>query len=277
MLYSQPEFSIQPVQAAIQPDSLMAVFRQGRVLLRHAEEGLCLPTFAQLSPILPDGFEPFVLRHAEEGSVFSPHPFSSLAIHETDDLQYEEIGIVRSMPYEKAALILSSWHLWSWYLNHRFCGSCGHPNQPDEKERALRCTHCNKLHFPVICPAIIVAITCGDRILLAKNAQSTYKHYALIAGYMEVGETLEHAVHREVKEEVGITLQSLRYLDNQPWGISGSHMFAFHATADDAQPILIQESELSDARWFHRDELSPRDSVISIANILIERFRQGTL
>ena len=129
----------------------------------------------------------------------------------------------------------------------------------------------------MIAPAVIVAITSGDKILLAQNLRSKYKHHALIAGYVEVGETLEHAVHREVKEETGLDISELRYLGDQPWGISGSHMFAFHATADPNQPIHIQESELTEARWFDRSELAPRGSMISIASELIERFRLNTL
>ena len=129
----------------------------------------------------------------------------------------------------------------------------------------------------MIAPAVIVAITCGDRILLARNARSPDPHFALIAGYVEVGENLEHALRREVMEEVGIVLDEVHYLMDQPWGLSGSHMFAFHATAKDDQPLHIQESELTEARWFDRSELTPRDNTFSVASVLIERFRLGTL
>ena len=131
--------------------------------------------------------------------------------------------------------------------------------------------------YPTICPAIIVAITCGDSILLAKSARGNFRRFALIAGYVEIGETLEHALRREVMEETGLTLTSIRYLGDQPWGISGSHMFAFHAEADKDQPLHIQQTELSEVRWFRRDELAPCDNTISIAFDMIERFRLGTL
>ena len=277
MIFNQPDFSIQPAYAPVRESSLLACFSKGRILMHHANGELSLPAFAQLSPMLPAGFVPFELAHTDSVSIFTPHPFEDFSLSETDELYYEEVGIFRTLPYDTAALITTSWHLWSWYQNNRFCGRCGHSNRPDEKERALRCTHCGRMTFPMICPAVIVAITCGDKILLVRNARSTFKHYALVAGYVEVGETLEHAVHREVQEEVGIRLSSLRYLGNQPWGVSGSHMFAFHATADDAQPVVIQESELTEARWFHRDEVEPRQRMVSIAAELIERFRMGTL
>ena len=91
-----------------------------------------------------------------------------------------------------------------------------------------------------------------------------------------MGETLEHAVRREVMEEVGLRLGPLRYLGDQPWGVSGSQMFAFQAEALDGD-IRLQESELSEAGWFRRDELEPHGHTVSIALELIERFRTGAL
>ena len=124
---------------------------------------------------------------------------------------------------------------------------------------------------------MIVAITDGDRILLARNARGEARHYALIAGYVEVGKTLAHAVRREVLEEVGLRVKNLRYLGDQPWGVSGSLMFAFHAELDGSPEITLQQSELADAQWFARDALAPSAHRVSIAFELIERFRRGEL
>jgi len=207
--------------------------------------------------------------------IFSVHPHLPVSISEKGELQYQDVNSFRSMPPEKASLITSCLHLWRWYENNRFCGRCAAALKPDDTERALRCPACGNLLFPVIAPAVIVAITCGDHILLARNVR--YQHYALIAGYVEVGETLEHALRREVKEEVGLEIHDIRYLGDQPWGISGSHMFAFHAKADDKAPLRIQNSELKDARWFSREEVQPLQYKVSIAFELMERFRNGTL
>lgn len=100
----------------------------------------------------------------------------------------------------------------------------------------------------MIAPAIIVALTCGDAILLAKSANSPWKHYGLVAGYVEVGETLEQAVRREVMEEVGLPVPHLRYVGSQPWGVSGSLMCAFQGETDSSLPLKIQRSELADAQ-----------------------------
>lgn len=129
----------------------------------------------------------------------------------------------------------------------------------------------------MIAPAIIVALTCGDAILLAKSANSPWKHYGLVAGYVEVGETLEQAVRREVMEEVGLPVHHLRYVGSQPWGVSGSLMCAFQGETDSSLPLKIQRSELADAKWVSRCQLSAPASTFSVAQELIERFRQGKL
>lgn len=274
MIFSQPDFSVKPIGAEMKPDSLFACFDGFRVLLDKNTQSL--PRMEQVLRGLKD-YQPFELAHTNDCVIFSFRPDQEVLVPETDELEYFSINIFRSLPFDTAALITTSWHLWSWYRNHRFCGRCGQPLKPHDHERALVCDACGNMQFPVISPAVITAITCGDRILLARNANSPFANYALVAGYVEVGETLEHAVRREVLEEVGIHLKNVRYIGDQPWGVSGSHMFAFQAEADDQEPLVIQKSELSDARWFDRAEIEERGHAVSIAFELIERFRKGIL
>lgn len=272
MILSQPDFSVQPTGAAPKAGDLLVCFDRGRILLDVSGDVPVLPGAEHLIS------QPFELAHTQSVTLFSPHPFEGgETVPETDELRYQELSVFRTLPEETSALITSCWHLWTWYQSHRFCGKCAHPLTPVSAERALRCPSCGHLVFPVICPAVIVAITCGDHILLAKSARGNFRRFALIAGYVEVGETIEHALRREVMEETGLALTSVRYLGDQPWGSSGSHMFAFHATADMSAPLRIQPEELAEVRWFHRDELQPADNTISIAFEMIERFRKGTL
>ncbi len=275
MILGHPTFSVQPNGRPIRKNDSFLHFEGNKVLLKENEETFSIPAWEAVKTFLPAEFQPFELAHTGEQLIFSTYPHHAIHIPETAGLRYCDVNIFRDLSLNTASLIASSLHLWRWYQTNRFCGCCGSPMQPDDHERALRCTQCGHLLFPAIAPAVIVAITCGDRILLARNLR--YQHYALVAGYVEVGETLEHALCREVKEEVGLDIDDIRYLGDQPWGISGSQMFAFHAKADDRQPIRIQKSELRDARWFHRSEVQPLQHKVSIAYELMERFRNGTL
>ena len=133
------------------------------------------------------------------------------------------------------------------------------------------------MNYPSVLPAVIVAITNNDRLLLARNAQNVFRFFSLIAGFVEVGETAEQAVHREVLEEVGLRVKNVRYVASQPWGISQSLMLGFAAELDGPDTIRLQESELAEARWFTREEVPIYESTTSIAFDIMAKFRLGQL
>ena len=194
--------------------------------------------------------------------------------------EYKEISFFRtSTTKETAWAALVAWHLWKWYGEHRFCGCCGAPTMHKADERALQCTRCNALYFPKISPAIIVAILKDDKILLANNANFRTGWYSLIAGYADVGETLEETVRREVKEEVGLDVTNIRYYKSQPWALSGSLMIGFMAdVVDNNQPLQTDGHEITNAEWFSADNLPEHPSAeISIAGEMIELFKNGKL
>lgn len=167
-------------------------------------------------------------------------------------------------------------HLKTWYTGHRFCGCCGGKNVHDAKERAMKCTSCGHLTFPVICPAIIVAVTDGDRILLTKSHRPNAP-FSLIAGFTEIGETLEQTCAREAMEEVGVKIKNIRPFINQPWGFSSSLMLGFFAELDGSDEIHMQESEIKDAGWFTRETMPVTDSPIDITHHMMELWRQKLL
>ncbi|GAB4371971.1 MAG: hypothetical protein Kow009_08080 [Spirochaetales bacterium] len=156
-------------------------------------------------------------------------------------------------------------HLLFWDRNTRFCGVCGAPTTDKPDERAKICTDplCRSVFYPKISPAVIVAILDDDRILLAHNRKFVSKFYSLIAGFVEIGESLEDCVHREVREEVGVEVTNIRYFGSQPWPTPDSLMIGFlvdYAGGD----IRIQADELHDARWFSPPDipaLPPSDSI----------------
>ena len=171
--------------------------------------------------------------------------------------------------------ILTAWHLYNWYRSNRFCGCCGTPTEHDDKERMLRCLACGNMIFPRISPAVIVAVTDGDRLLLSKYAGRTYTRYALLAGYTEIGETIEQTVQREVMEEVGLRVKNLRYYKSQPWGVDGNVLMGFFCDVDGDTTIHIDEIELSMAAWYDRSALPAHDDGISLTREMIRVFEEG--
>ncbi|MDO4617595.1 MAG: NAD(+) diphosphatase [Lachnospiraceae bacterium] len=167
-------------------------------------------------------------------------------------------------------------HLKTWYTTHRYCGCCGGKNEHDAKERAMKCTVCGHLTFPVICPAIIVAVVDGDRILLTKSHRPNAP-FSLIAGFTEIGETLEQTCAREAMEETGVKIKNIRPFINQPWGFSSSLMLGFFAELDGSDEIHKQDSEIADAQWFTRDTMPVTDSPIDITHHMMELWRQNKL
>ena len=114
----------------------------------------------------------------------------------------------------------TAYHLSGWYYDNQFCGTCGNRVRHSASERAMVCPSCGRKIYPRLQPAVIVAVTDGDRIILTRYADRPVTHYALIAGFTEIGETLEETVAREVMEEVGLKVHNIRYFKSQPWGIA---------------------------------------------------------
>ena len=115
--------------------------------------------------------------------------------------------------------VFTAYHLWKWYTDNVYCGKCGKKLILDEKERALRCPKCGNIIYPRINPAVIVGVKKGDYLLITRY-RTGFKHNALIAGFTEIGETLEETVEREAMEEAGVHVKNIQYYKSQPWGIA---------------------------------------------------------
>lgn len=156
----------------------------------------------------------------------------------------------------------------NWLDSTRFCPYCGQPLRLHDTENALECPACGRLHYPRIEPCIITLITRGDELLLLRSVRDTAGIYACLAGFVEIGETLEQALRREVREETGLEVQHIRYAGSQGWPFPDQLMVGFYAEYKSGE-IRIQESEVADARWFRRDALPPLPKPGSIAWRLI--------
>ena len=165
-----------------------------------------------------------------------------------------------------------------WARTHRFCGRCGSANEVQPHERAMRCPSCGLLAFPRLAPAMITLVTRGEgdaqQALLARGVQFRANMYSCLAGFVEPGESLEDAVVREIREEVGVAVDDVQYVSSQPWPFPHSLMVGFTARHVGGE-IVCDPSEILDARWFSRDDLSAPDAPmipppISIARRLID-------
>ena len=156
-----------------------------------------------------------------------------------------------------------------FYRSHKFCGYCGHEMQVSKTEWAALCGHCRERYYPQIAPCIIVAIRREDTILLAQHTRHRNGIHTVLAGFVEVGETLEQAVAREVMEESGIKVKNLRYVTSQPWPFPQSLMTAFMADYDSGE-IVIDQKELLDANWYRYDDLPLLPPPGTVARRLIE-------
>jgi NAD+ diphosphatase len=163
-----------------------------------------------------------------------------------------------------------------WDRTHQFCSRCGASLITKTTERAKECSQCGLLHFPRLAPAIIVLIERGNQLLLARSRYFPPKMYSVLAGFVEPAESLEEAVVREIKEEVGIEITDIRYFGSQPWPFPHSLMIAFTAKYAGGE-ISLEDSEIEEAGWFTADTLPLIPEKISIARKLIDWFltKQG--
>ena len=185
-----------------------------------------------------------------------------------------------------AALFVEAAAVSNWHAAHTHCPRCGAATVPEQGGWVRRCTVDGSQHFPRTDPAIIVAVTDPeDRILLGSAAAWKGNRYSTLAGFVEPGESLEGAVIREIAEESGLVVHSPQYLGSQPWPFPCSLMLGFTARTEDPSAAVHDGVEISDVRWFTREEL--RDAVgsgeitiasgISIARNLIERWYGGPI
>ena len=147
--------------------------------------------------------------------------------------------------------------------------------EKDSKERMLYCESCHNMEFPKICPAVIIGVTDGDKILMSKYAGRTYKKYALLAGFTEIGETLEETVQREVMEEVGLKVKNIRYYKSQPWSFSDTLLMGFFCDLDGEEEINLDREELAMAEWFDREKMPVEREDLSLTNDMMMAFKEG--
>jgi NAD+ diphosphatase len=249
-------------------DSRIMFIRDGAVLVRESEEGISFPAFGELEP--EDGAYTYLF------SIDSTKYFLAAAVEPQGGYEYLELYEFRhKKPKDRAFAAGVAGQLHGWYARSRFCGRCGNDMEHDKKERMMRCGCCGNLVYPRISPAVIVGVTDGDRLLMTRYAGRIYKRYALIAGFAEVGETIEETVKREVMEEAGVRVKNLKYYKSQPWPFSGSLLMGFFCELDGPDTIVLDKDELDEALWVRREDIDVQPDDVSLTNEMIVYFRDG--
>lgn len=178
---------------------------------------------------------------------------------------------------EVAFAAQTAYHLFFWYRDNTCCGRCGARMKNWDKERAVRCPSCGNLVFPKLMPAVIIGLKHGDHLLISRYAGRAYKGIALLAGFCEVGETMEQTVAREIKEEVGLECKNITYFGSQPWGVDSNLLAGFFADLDGEPDITLDREELAKATWINRAEIPVQENCSSLTMTMIEAFRQGKI
>ena len=256
------------------PSDYVAFIRNRSFFCKASMGSVIFPTYGELE----DRSGKFIyLFSLDERSVF-------LAVHDDNSLTaapawenwdyYPVFSIRKLKPAELAFAALVACQLGEYYRCNRFCGCCGSLMVHSPVERAMTCPECHNTVYPKLCPVVIVAVRNGDKLLLTKyKGQSASPFYALIAGFAEIGETIEEAAAREVREETGVAVKNLHYYKCQPWPISDSLLFGFFCDLDGSDTITVEPSELSVAEWVPREAITNRDDGFSLTSEMIEYFR----
>ncbi|MCE5266126.1 MAG: NAD(+) diphosphatase [Deltaproteobacteria bacterium] len=252
------------------------VFAAHKMLVREEGESMSVPLVIDPASL---GLAPVRERYL---GTLAGRPCYCAEVPETDPVPPEMGFYGLRYLYERLdepmlAIAMKAVHLTEWAEKSRYCGRCGREMAPSAKEmNALECPGCGMLVFPRISPAVIVLVEREGRLLLARSVRFTANFFSTLAGFVEPGETLEDAIHREIAEEVGIRVRNIRYFGSQAWPFPDSLMIGFTAEYESGE-IQIDRTEIAEAGWFAPDGLPNLPGKISIARKLIDGFLERTL
>lgn len=268
MMVKQSRASLEAQQA------MWVIFSRGRMLVQVDVAAVPVARFSDL---------PFLHSYVDDVHRLPPLNESAhrdlpvfvvdLGAQHIEEEGWERVSL-RSLLFTEQDIAFSvigrAWQYVHFMRTHQYCGQCGAKTERVEWEMAMHCHRCQHRSYPRVSPCIIVAIHNNEQILLAKGIRHKEANmYSTLAGFVESGESLEEAVHREVYEEVGVKVKNLRYFHSQPWPFPHSLMVGFIAEYDDGD-IRCQENEIDDAQWFDVDDLPNIPPKVSIAGQLIE-------
>ena len=255
-------------------ESHILAYGEGNILMKKDGETITLPSFGELEGKVENLYENYIYLFSvdEEHFYLIPDLDTSLL----PGYQFEIIRVLRTAePQYLAFAGITGYQLFQWYSKRRFCGCCGQPMVHDKTERKMICPSCGNGEYPVLSPAVIVGVTNGDKLILSKYEGRSHTRYAMIAGFAEIGETIEETVHREVMEEIGVKVKNLRYYKSQPWSFSDTLLFGFFCDLDGDDTIRLDEEELALAEWHERSQIPDDAYEISLTREMMTLFKNG--
>ena len=254
-------------EAAPFNESPVLCFDERKLLVKISDDKIIYPTFEMLNHP-----EKTIYAFAiDEAEYFLDNSQSARTL---EGFEYLDVFSLTGFATNVDGMILfTGYHLASWYNDNRFCGRCGSKNIHNDYERAMHCPKCDRNSYPRIMPAVIVGVTDGSHLLLTQYREG-YGHNALVAGFAEIGETLEETVAREVMEETGLKVKNITYYKSQPWGIANDILAGFYCEADGSTEIVMDKTELRLAQWKLPAEIELQPNSFSLTNEMMKMFKE---
>lgn len=262
-------FRIVSIQEILLPpaDSFCAVFDGGNIILLKDGDSHRLPKIKELN--LSEALEMLCVGELGNSDCYALEMELELVPEGCISINFRQA--LKLLNAHDVAASNRARQMLYWNKEHKFCGHCGKLTEISTVETAKVCSSCKARFYPRIMPAVIIAITKGDELLLAHNFKFSDGLYSLIAGFVEAGESLEEAVAREIYEEIQIKVKNIKYFDSQSWPFPQSLMLGFTAEHESGE-IVVDGKEIADARWFKRDDMPLLPSKGSISRRLIDSF-----
>ena len=255
-------------------DDTVFLFENNNVCCRMDGDNIVFPKLREFAGGCVPGL--VYLFSIDDERFFLPEAGSGGEIGVPDGYDMQDCGVFRTAgPRHMVFAAVTAQELYLWYMQNRYCGGCGALTEHSQTERARVCPSCGLIIYPKISPVVIVAVSNGEYLLVTRYKDRPFKHYALVAGFAEIGESLEDTVRREVFEETGVHVKNIRYYKSQPWGFTSTLLSGFFCELDGDPSIVVDDKELSEAIWLRRGDIPPAFNDIALTAEMMERFRLG--
>ena len=254
-------------------DSYIIICKERNILMKIENDKIKFPKLSDFDEKYHSDYR--YLFSLDNVNYYTLKNYDDAILNEYEFVYVEKIRYLKPKHIVFAAV--TGMQLCNWYKSKIYCSRCGRKLVHSEKERMLYCPDCKITEYPKISPAVIIGVHFGNKILLSKYADRDYKKYALLAGFTEIGETVEQTVEREVMEEVGLKVKNIVYYKSQPWSFSDTLLMGFFAELDGDDKIKLDETELATAEWFEREDIPVEYDGISLTNEMITAFKTGKI